>query len=60
MSAPQPTDGTYYPNYAWIGAPAVYDGTGGSGGDSGEKVNFRIHIILSLHELFKKANKSIN
>lgn len=25
---------SYAPNYAWVGAPAVYNGTGGSGGDS--------------------------
>jgi Amt family ammonium transporter len=24
----------YYPNYAYVGAPTVYNGTGGSGGDS--------------------------
>jgi len=27
----------YYPNYAYVGAPTVYNGTGGSGGDSGKK-----------------------
>lgn len=36
MSAPQPTDGTYHPSYAWVGAPTVYNGTGGDGGDSGK------------------------
>jgi ammonium transporter, Amt family len=28
--------GSYYPNYAWVGAPVPYNGTGGDGGDSGK------------------------
>jgi hypothetical protein len=32
-------DDTYYPSYSWVGAPTVYNGTGGDGGDSGKYLN---------------------
>ncbi|CZR50862.1 probable ammonium transporter MEAA [Phialocephala subalpina] len=34
MATATPTMGTYTPNYAWVGAPAIYNGSGYSGGDS--------------------------
>ena len=29
------SDASFVPNYAWVGAPTAYNGTGGNGGDSG-------------------------
>jgi len=40
MAAPTAVVGTYAPNYAWVGPPAAYNGTGYTGGDSG------MHIFL--------------
>jgi hypothetical protein len=38
---------SYAPNYAWVGAPTVYNGTGHDAGDSGRKFHFQFH----LHEV---------
>ncbi len=39
MSNPQPAVEPYAPNYAWVGAPAIYNGTGKTGGNSGKNLS---------------------
>jgi hypothetical protein len=34
------TSAPYYPNYAYVGPPTVYNGTGNTGGDSGMNFQF--------------------
>jgi hypothetical protein len=44
MATPAP----YYPNYAYVGPPAVYNGTGKNGGDSGMIFQFYSSFVQSL------------
>jgi hypothetical protein len=41
MATPAP----YYPNYAYVGPPTVYNGTGNTGGDSGMNFQFLPPIL---------------
>ena len=62
MSAPP---SGYYPNYGYVGAPANYNGTGATGGDSGEIPLFLYHSpyspdfsIFSFYTQFQAEAKS--
>jgi len=46
-------DRTYYPSYAWVGAPTVYNGTGGDGGDSGKISTPRPQYFLNVMDRSK-------
>ncbi len=61
MASPTLAVGAYAPNYAWVGAPAGYNGTGGTGGDSGEDLTLSMHKILfpTLTSNFMKLHKRL-
>jgi hypothetical protein len=50
MASATPAAGAYAPDYAWVGAPAIYNGTGKTGGDSGTEYN-SLHAQVLIPEL---------
>jgi hypothetical protein len=57
MATPAP----YYPNYAYVGPPTVYNGTGNTGGDSG--MNFQLLPPILAHFkslLLEMLNSTLN
>lgn len=45
------TTGGFAPNYAWVGAPTVYNGTGYDGGDSGMLPFSHTHNLITSRGL---------